>query len=161
MNTTLVMDKLNAKVKGSWFKIRYTSDVTLTASAKRAGHTCYKTTTTTCRFGINYRNLASVKAKVADGTIPADHKFTLPWGQWLPGQEGKFLCHTGKDNKYKEYVRLYTSPNKPRCQYYLDGHPISKEALMNTGLVVGSYWKNSDTVVECLTLNTANIEQIF
>lgn len=161
MNTNKVMDILNAKVKGSWFKIRYTSDVSLTAAAKREGHTCYKTVITTCRFGISYKNLASVKAKAGEGKFDMSAPHALQWGSWMPGQEGKFICHTSKDGKYKEYVRLYTSPNKPKAQYFLDGEPISVEALKNTGLVQNGYWNKKAFDTEVLTLCTSNIERIY
>lgn len=159
MNTNLLICKLNTKRNGQFFKMSWCTDVPLTAQAKKDGVTVLKYTTTTVRKGINYANIKNVKDKVAKGEMSSEHK--LAWGQWKAGFKGLIIEHTDKKGVYKEYVRLYATPNKPQINWFLNGRPISKEELIAKGVVPSSYWNKSNEKTECFTICTANIQDIW
>lgn len=154
MNVNMMMMKLKNIRKGQWFILRYTSDLPLTAEAKRNGYVCYKSTTMTARYGIFYANLGKVKDKVAKGELPTKHE--LSWGSWKPGYEGTLIEH-----KNQNYLRVYLSPNKSKVEYFINGQSISKEGLMTLGIIQPSYFKKkSDSQPDCLTIKVENIESI-
>lgn len=160
MNINMMNETLKTIRKGTWFKLAYTSDLPLTAKAKREGYVAYKRTQMTARYGISYMNMASTKRKMMlkaqqnDGVYPEKHE--LSWGSWVPGHEGILIEH--KNNKY---LRIYTSPNKSKVEYYVNGQPITKAGLMTLGIIQNSYWnKKGDEVPDCLTIKVENIDSI-
>lgn len=162
MNINLLNMTLKKIKAGQWFKVKWTTDLPLTAEAKRRGFVAYKRTTATVRYGINYKNIASVKsrfqAKYQNGEIdtpPSEVKHELPWGQWKEGHEGVLIEHKGKD-----YLRVYTSPNPFKSEYFVNGEAITKEGIMTLGIVQSSYWKKPEYKPEALTVNITNIESM-
>ena len=164
MNTQMIIDRLNQKQNGAFFNVRTVSDIPMLAAAKRMGHTCYKETVMTVRKGISYKNMKAVKdkiaLKVANGEITQaeidalDHK--LPWGAWKAGSEGLIIEHKGQN-----YVRLYSSPNKAKVRYFLDGVEVTYDALKNSGVVQPSYFNKSGEPMTAITLKAENIMVIY
>ena len=64
------------------------------------------------------------------------------------------------EHKGKIYLRLYSSPNKNKSVYLVNGKEVSLDELKSMGIVQNSYW-NKTGKPDCLTVNTANIEEIF
>lgn len=155
MNINLLISKLNQKNKGQWFKAVWVSDVPLKASAKRNSVVVNKMTYATVRYGIDYSNMKSTKKKVQNGLTPSHE---LPWGKWVDGKEGILIEHTNKNGDKNVYLRLYSSPNKSRVKYFLNGKPIEKEKLKALGYVQDSVWTKSSS--DCFTINVANISEI-
>lgn len=153
MNTNLILQSLKSINKGTWFNLAYTSDLPLTAQAKRDGFVVYKRTTMTARWGINYKNISTVKERFED---KADVKHELSWGQWVPGHEGTLLEHKGT-----KYLRVYTSPNKGQTEFFVNGKPITKEGLMTLGIIQKSYWNRKGPAPECMSIKVENIENIW
>lgn len=80
-----------------------------------------KRTVAHVRTGINYVNLAEVRAEIISGE--RDGVEPLPWGQWVKGFEKYIIEHKGTD-----YVRLYpaTFANLvPQVEWTLNGKPAS------------------------------------
>jgi hypothetical protein len=165
MKLETLIKKLNEKKNGAWFKIEWTSDLNgkLCASAKRAGHVVEKEVSTTIRKGIRYANMASVRERlISEGKFLIDpvtgetHVFPekLSWGEWVDGSD--FLIQ----HKGQYYVRLYTSPNKPKVKYFLDGVLIQAEELKKKGILQPAYW-NRENVEECLTLKVFSVNKIY
>lgn len=156
MNTNMIIARLSQKNKGQFFKMSYISDVPVTAQAKRNGVTVMKYTTGTFRWGINYKNLRTVKIK--DSMIFGESvTHELPWGEWDPEHKGLIINHNNK-----QYVRLYTSPNKNKSTFYLNGRPIEIEDLKKLEVVQNSYWnKNGLDKPDCLTIFSGNIQEIW
>lgn len=156
MNTNLIIANLKKIRKGQWFYCAFTSDLPLTAAAKREGYVAYKRTACTVRYGINYTNINTVKERFQlKANMGETVSHALPWGQWKPGYEGILIEHKNND-----YLRVYTSPNPFKSQYFVNGVPITKEGLMTLGIIQKSYWNKKDEKPEALTLKTANIEAI-
>lgn len=159
MNFNMLIDKVNRKKNGQFFKMSWCTDVPVTAHSKRQGYKVYKTTTATVRKGIHYANIASVKARGIDLSTPRE----LPWGNWHPDYKGLIIEHTSKDEKYNRYIRLYSTPNRPIVQYFLNGQPIDKISLEKMGIVQNSYWAKGkdETPHECFTVKIENIEEVY
>ncbi len=155
MELNQILEKLDKKQKGSFFKLAWMTDVPITAQAKRDGNVVLKYSYNTMRFGISYKNLKSVKEKVEQGK---ELTHELSWGSWLPGREGLVIQHNGK-----YYIRLYTSPNKSSVTYFLNGRPITPEELQTKDIVQKSYWnkKNPDEKLVCITIKAENIQDIY
>jgi hypothetical protein len=107
--------------------------------------------------------MASVKQRlISEGKFLVDpldgsvHVFPekLSWGEWVDGSD-VLIKH-----KDQYYVRLYTSPNKPKVQYFLDGVAIAASELKKTGLLQPAYWA-SDGVSECMTLKVDSVNKIY
>lgn len=152
MNRNMMLKVLQNKNKGQWMICRWTSDLPIKAMYKKQGVVVNKTTTATVRVGISYQNMKSVQAKVNRGH---ELKHELSWGKWSEEYPGLLIEHKGNT-----YLRMYNSPNKPKSSYFLNGKPISKEELINSGVVLDSYWKKSNESVDCFTVNITNIEEI-
>lgn len=160
MNINMMTQTLKTINKGTWFKLSYTSDLPLTAKAKREGYVAYKRTNMTARYGIRYSNISAVKQKMMmkamETGTPVPEKHELSWGEWVPGYEGILIEH--KNNKY---LRIYTSPNKSKVEYYVNGQPITKAGLQTLGILQNSYWNKKDgEVPDCLTIKVENIDTI-
>lgn len=159
MNTNLIIFSLKSIRKGQWFSMSYTSDLPLTAKAKREGFVAYKRTKATVRYGINYKNISTVKErfelKAQTEGLSEVVEHPLPWGAWKPGYEGILVEHKNND-----YLRVYTSPNTFKSDYFVNGQQITKEGLMTLGIIQPSYFKKPESRPEALTIKTANIEAI-
>ena len=160
-----LLKELNKKQNGAWFKIEWTSDLNgkLCAAAKREGHVVTKHVSTTVRKGIRYANMRTARERlISEGKFLVDPQtgqtHVIPdkvsWGE---GVNGSNVLIKHKD---QYYVRLYTSPNKPRIQYFLDGLAITAEELKTKGLLQPAYW-NRDNVDECMTLKVDNVNKIY
>ena len=152
MNTNMIINKLSTKRNGQFFNISYVSDLPMTAKAKREGIVALKITKATVRKGISYKNMKSVQEKLGDRI---NEPLELPWGSWVPEHRGLLIEHKGKT-----YLRLYNSPNKNKSVYLVNGKEVSLDELKSMGIVQNSYW-NKIGKPDCLTVNTANIEEIF
>ena len=155
MNNNYAILKLMSIPAGRWMKVQYTTDVTLSAKGRKAGVIILKKTTGTFRTGINYANTKQGKAKLAEGKDIEK----LPWGKYKEGTKGRIIEHTNSKGQYNMYARLYSSPNKPKSSFFINGVRISKEDLRSTGYVPDSYFTaNHDT--GCFTINLNNLELI-
>ena len=153
MKLELITKKLDEKQNGSFFKIRWASELPVCAAAKREGVTAYKLTDAVCRKGIHYKNQRSVQMKVEEGKI-LTHE--LPWGVWHPDYPGLVIQHKGNN-----YIRVYLAPNKPKCTYILNGAVCSYEQLKNSGYIQKSWFNKKEEKPDALTLKADNIQMIF
>lgn len=153
MNKVKAMQLLGEKKKGVWFKLKYTTEVKPTAYAKANGISITKETRGTFRVGINNNNRKEMKAKIAEGYIPQPRT----WGKYVEDSD-RFIEHTNKAGEHKYYVALYSTPNVPHVCYFVNGVPIKKKDLMETGYVPQSYFTSERTGV--FTVDLANIDEV-
>lgn len=102
------------------------------------GNTIEKVTSGLYRFGINYANMASVKAKIKDLSTSK-----LPWGKW---QIKNYLI----EHKGDYYVRMYPSSFKHKTSktyYLLNGVKVEKQKLISMGLIKDEPPKQKDCFV--------------
>ena len=165
MKLETLVKTLNEKKNGTWFKIEWTTDLNgkMCAAAKREGHVVTKNVSTTVRKGIRYANMASVRERlISEGKFLVDpetgesHVFPekLSWGEWVDGSD-ILIKH-----KEQYYVRLYTSPNKPTIQYFLDGVAIAASELQKLNILQPAYWTR-ENVEECMTLKVESVNKIY
>ena len=55
---------------------------------------------------------------------------------------------------------MYSSPNKSKSKFFLNGVEVTKEQMKNANVVQNSYWNKPDTIPDCITVNTANVQEI-
>ena len=154
MNITTLLSKLSDKRNGQWFKIEWMTEVPLTARAKKNNQVVLKYTHSTMRKGISYKNIKRVQLKKLQENKENDFE-KLPWGNWNPTFPGLLIEH-----KDKTYVRLYTTPNKPKVTYYLNGRPIDVEKLKSLNIVPSGYFNKTEPA-DCITINVDNIQDIY
>ena len=152
MNKNEAMTIINAIHKGTFTNIGWTTDLPLTAAAKKAGHVAYKKTLATVRFGINRTNKASIKAKMEQGYVPQQRT----WGTYLAGSD-RFIEHTNKAGEHNIYVVAHSTPNKSKVKYFLDGKEIKKTDLQATGFIQASYFNKLDEKPDVLTIKLENL----
>lgn len=169
-----LIQSLSTKRNGQWFKLTWKTEPELNAKAKKDGHKVLKITTSTIRKGIKYSNTKAYKNKMLEKALVAnscydnynynekelDLKNSLPWGQWKKGYEKLIVEHTNKKDEYNQYLRIYTSPNKAKAQYFLNGNLVSKEYLKSLDIVQNSYW-NKTEVIDVMTINIDNVLTVF
>jgi len=111
-----MLDKLFAK-KGQIVTMTTERDMKM----RKGQPTVTKRSTFQCRVGVNYDNIAVVKEKRADGTLPAESA-GLPWGEWL--EFPYTIAHKGE-----VYFRCTMLRNNfiPQTTFYLDGYEIDKD----------------------------------
>ena len=168
-----LLQRLNQIPNGRFFKMAWKSELPV---EKKYGNqiTVTKVTISTVRKGIKYTNTKAYREKVyrksyeeVMGTSFAtpqtfsmnkEKANSLPWGKWkIPNL---LIEHTNKAGEYNVYLRLYTTVNKPEVLYYLNDRLITKEALMQTGIVKSSYWDRSKVEDGLFTVNIENILKI-
>ena len=110
-----------------------------------------KRTSAYVRAGIDYANLASVKAGVASGERGEPEG--LPWGEWA--QFPFIIAHKGKD-----YVRLYPATfanlTTPIVEWSIDGKPATYEQV-EPYLLAKEKRKPDDDKPLCFTLKAEDI----
>lgn len=131
MNKNDIIKFLNGYKKGTYCKITYQSTDLANAAAKKAGMVVSKTTQATCRIGINYANIASVKAKAEIAAPKVEFK---PW--WHHSKEND--CIAVHNVSGKEYLQIFASPNKSKVKYALNGIDTTKDWLLSAGYVNAS-----------------------
>jgi len=172
MDKKVLISKLQDKQNGSYFNIKWESEVPVSKRLK--GCDIKKVTLATVRKGIQYKNTLNFKCKTEEKArslgvkdesynsfkLEQENNLSLPWGRYVKGFENLLIEHTNKDGEYNLYLRLYTSPNKAKTVYLLNGKPISKEELMTAHIVIDSYWKKQK-LDGVFNVNIKNIKEVY
>jgi hypothetical protein len=97
-----------------------------------------KESTFQCRIGVKYDNIAAVKEKRADGTLPEENA-GLPWGSWLVFPY--VIAHKGN-----HYFRCTTIQSTfiPRVCFYQGGKEITKAQAQVACAASEFYEKDND-----------------
>lgn len=141
-------ESIYAIKKGSFVRVKYMSKPTLTAAAKKNGTTVTKVTSVTSRFGCKYSNLANVKA---NGGVKGKEDYAEP---------------IDKDNiiyRHKKTGQLYLqlepikSNGNAEVMYKVDGVTVSKDKLIEMGIVVPSYWNKPNDSPDVIRVKLDNV----
>lgn len=97
--------------------------------------TVTKRSTFQCRVGVNYDNIAAVKEKRAEGTLPAENA-GLPWGEWL--EFPYTIAHKGE-----VYFRCTAMRNNvpSKTMYFIEGVEIDRDTVQ--AMCLASEFKES------------------
>lgn len=165
MELNTMINALSTIHNGTWFTIKWRNTPSnVSASVIRNGHTLVKEVTSTVRKGIHYSHVSAVKEELFHkGQFTIDPRtgevcyFFQPmasyWEWFVPNV---ILKHVDK-NQF--YLRLFTSPNKPKVQWYFDGRPVSADEVKANGWMQPSYWKEKEKP-SVMTLKAQDIVSI-
>lgn len=143
---------------GKWFACDIESDVPLSAKGKKAGVHVVKYTHGTFRTGINYSATKVIRDKVEAGAYDDTAAHQLPWGKWVV--TNRLIGHYNKAGEYNLYARMYSSPNKIKTKYTINGVPTTIEQLIADGYVNQSTVKKSGENTGVYSVNIANIVKL-
>lgn len=133
MKEEKVYEALRGYQKGSFVRVGYESQLG-NAAAKQMGQVIKKVTEVTGRIGINYKNIASVKARKEQETS-SERTYKV----WFKHVEGHPELIEHLEDASKRYLQIFSTKNSyPKVKYYLNGEEISKEDLQATNLCTKS-----------------------
>ena len=141
--------KISAKRNGTFFNCIWERPL---KTRRGVSNTVTKEVVATVRKGIDRRNMkkyTSGEAEFKSGP--------LVWGKWKKGLEGLIIEYTNAEGKTNHYARLYTTRNKPKVKYFIDGREVSKECI--EALVPKSQLSSED-IMDCFTINIKNVKEI-
>lgn len=161
-----LLNKLYVKRNGQFFKMRWCTNLDryICASAKKSGNIVTKEVVSTVRKGVNYANIKRVQEKlIQKGQFQIDPisgeievlPDGLKWGQYVNGLEGLIIQHNNN-----HYVRLYTTPNRSKVKYFLNGYEITKEELQEKQILINSYWTR-ENIEDVMTLRVDSIQEVY
>lgn len=141
--------------KGSFTRIVYCTELPLTAQAKKENNELVKHTEKVVRFGVDYYNIAKVIAEEALRTKPKVERSS--WCHWEI--ENLLAKHNTKDDYYLSFATVnHGSHTKNR--YFLNGYEVSYQEVVNSGLVIPSYFNSNRDVTTIQKVNIKNIISI-
>ena len=109
-----------------------------------------KRTSMVARAGINYDNLAIVKEKRENGSLP-EINAGLPWGEWVPDAFPYLISH-----KENTYIRLYPS-NNLETLYFMNGKLSSLDEIKE--FVLASELPKGEKP-DCISVNLDNVIEL-
>ena len=144
-----VLSTLNSKRNGAFFSCTWERPLKTKRGVKSE---ITKQVTATVRKGIDRRNMFKYKSGAEEYTGGA-----LPWGKWKEGLEGLMIEHINSKGVLNNYVRLYTTLNKPKITYFIDGREVSRECIES---LVPKSELEREGVIDCFVLNVNSIKFI-
>jgi hypothetical protein len=148
MSLAELCEKIATILKGTFVRATWQSVV---PTPKKEGHTVIKVTTGIVRIGVDYENIASVKAKKeakrAAGIPVSDKEGKLPagesWTFWTKDEKGNpkplFYTLTTEHGYLLRLTRVNNPIRHPHSYYLVDGKKMTKEEVVATGYVAPSY----------------------
>lgn len=151
-----VLKELDKIRNGSYFVIQYYTDCNSKVAAAYKNYNVTKLTTMSVRKGVDYNKTKAALLKRGENPIATP---TRP--QWYYHVAGsKCLLRHASKNQY--YIALFPNKfGKATTQYFLNGTPITKEELMQKGIMQPSYWTNKEKECTFLTLGLEKIYKII
>ncbi len=141
--------------KGTFTRIVYTSEPTLSAAGKKSGVTIVKHTEKVVRVGVHYPNIAAVQKKDNERTEPK--REVTPWCHWeIPDILAK---HNTKEAYYLAFASVNQGHNT-KTTWFMDGQEVTKEEIMESGYVIPSYFKKDGEMPITQHVNIDNIIEL-
>lgn len=142
--------------KGTFVRIVYQTELPLTAAAKRSGHVIIKHTEKVVRLGVNYGNIATVQEAEAVRTEPK-REYT-PWCHWEI--EDILAKHNTKDDYYLSFATVNGIGHHTKSTYFMNGSTVALNEVMDSELVLPSYFKGTGEAPAVQKVNINNIIQL-
>lgn len=120
---------------GVFTRIKYKSDASVGAKAKKEGHTVTKIVSKTVRFGVNYFEIESVKEREAARTEPKK-EYKPIYESLIPHT---LYRHMDKGNLYVQFA-IIPEGGHTVTEWLIDGNPATLDEVKNSGYVINSYW---------------------
>ena len=141
--------------KGSFTRIVYCTELPLTAQAKKENNELVKHTEKVVRFGVDYYNIAKVIAEEALRTEPKTERSS--WCHWEI--ENLLAKHNTRDDYYLSFATVNHGSHTMN-KYFLNGREMSYQEVVDSGLVIPSYFNNTKDVLAIQKVNINNIIEL-
>lgn len=151
-----IIKTIDSVKKGTFVRIVYQSELPLTAAAKKAGHVIVKHTEKVVRIGVNYGNIAKVQEAEAART-ELKREYT-PWCHWEI--EDILAKHNTKDDYYLSFATVNGMGHHTKSTYFMDGSTATINEVMDSELVLPSYFKGTGEAPAVQKVNISNIIQL-
>lgn len=155
MTLNELMEKVNKIRKGTFTRIVYTTEPTLSAAGRKAGVTVIKKTEKVVRLGVQYNNIEAVKEAEAARTEPK--RETAAWCHWIV--KDILAKHNTKEAYYLSFAYAKDGHNT-KTQYFLNDKPITKAELQDSGYVIPSYFTSNGDIPVVQKVNIDNIVEL-
>lgn len=152
MTVEQIMKVVNETRKGTFTRIEYVSEPSLTAAAKRMGVSVIKYTEKVVRLGVHYPNIADVQRAEAERTTPKQER--APWCHW------EITDILAKHNTKEAYYLAIATVNKghnTKNRWFINGEEVTLQEIMESGYIIPSYFKDGELPV----VQRINIEHIL
>lgn len=140
---------------GTFIRIKYKSDASLAAKAKKEGHSVTKIVEKTVRFGVNYFEIESVKEREAARTEPKKEMKQL-YESLIPNTLYK---HIEKGNLYIQFATVPEGGNT-QTSWLIDGNAATLDQVKESGYVINSYWSPKGEAPEVQKIKLENVISI-
>lgn len=141
--------------RGQFRRWRWTSDVDITAAARKQHITIQKQTITTARTGVKYANIAGVVLKEGNPNRTSNY-------EWVKGAEN-YIKYNRKTGRYYAVIAPIAKGHNTKVEYILTDASgksrfiTAEEAKQYT---IASYWKKSGDKPAVITVALDNIKDI-
>ena len=140
---------------GVFTRIKYKSDASLAAKAKKEGHTVTKIVEKTVRFGVNYFEIESVKEREAARTEPKKEMKQL-YESLIPNTLYK---HIEKETLYVQFATI-PEGGHTNTEWLIDGNAATLDQVKESGYVINSYWNKTGEAPEVQKIKLENVISI-
>lgn len=147
-----MIERLKKIHGGTFFRMKYKVEPTMTAEAKKEFICIEKVVTKTVRTGVCYGNIGFVKNKlggVQSGSI------RTPWYTW--DKRNVIAKHNKKDQWYLAVMPMERGTNTV-TKWYFNGKEVDEDYVKQSGYVASSYWKSEH--VPFYMVNVDNILEV-
>lgn len=166
MTTANIIKSCNNIKNGAFFGIKWVTscDKKMSATAKKQGIIVTKHVTSVCRKGVHYSAIKKVQEMMNQkGDFLVDPQtgkrvYIIEPREWAEDVVPNLIVRHKKTGK--EYMVVYTTGTKPKVQYYMNGKPITTQALKESGVMQNSYWNNNSNA-SVLTVPVESITDIY
>lgn len=167
MTKAEVIEKLNNIANGTFFKVKYFTELPVNAKAKKSGIVAIKEVECVCRKGVEYTNQKLIKRLVEELGKVLTHE--LPHGQWS-NDSADIIEFTDKNGNYRPKARVYMSTciadrdnnpiNKPKVVYKVDGAVVTYNELKDMGVLQPSFFKDKEDTTPQKLNRLAELEKL-
>lgn len=135
---------------GTFFRVKYETELPVKAEFKNAGVVITKETVTTSRTGVSYDAVRKVFTEDVADANPTPR--VNNWSWVLPN---RIKYNSNTDKNYLVLAPINDMPTETR--YFKNGKEVSKDSIVD--LVRGSYWTShsTDEVPVIITVNADNV----
>ena len=155
MTINEIMKELQTVRKGTFTRVVYTSEPTLTAAARKQGVTVVKHVEKVVRFGVKYRNIKSVQEKMENEETKTTKR--PAWCHWIV--ENILSKHNTKEDYYLSFAPTATG-HHTKTTWYLNNKVVTRKEVEESGVVLPSYFKLNDTLPVIQQVKIENVLEI-
>ena len=130
MNLKEIINKLNNYKKGTFIRIGWKSEIESKA-AEKIGIKVIKESEATVRLGVTYSHLKKIKESIS----AKENKEGESRAPWFKRSSLFGLLIEHKNDNSKQYLQMFPigRNGNPKVYYFVNGQPIMKEQLQQTG----------------------------